>query len=46
MKIMSFLALLPGGAGAVALQRGDSLYMGSCAGDRILRDPLPAAADQ
>lgn len=33
----------PMGAGTVGLQVGDELFMGSFAGDRVLRAPLPAA---
>lgn len=34
----------PMGAGTVALQRGDTLYIGSYVGDRMIRLPLPKSA--
>tara|TARA_R110002110_G_scaffold240244_1_gene456360 strand:+ start:5842 stop:6912 length:1071 start_codon:yes stop_codon:yes gene_type:complete len=36
----------PMGAGTVALQRGNALYIGSYVGDRIIRLPLPGAASE
>ncbi|MDP4918438.1 MAG: hypothetical protein NWR12_12045 [Haliea sp.] len=36
----------PMGAGTVALQRGDALYIGSYVGDRIIRLPLPTSRGQ
>ncbi|MEQ9463454.1 MAG: hypothetical protein RJQ10_07315 [Haliea sp.] len=36
----------PMGAGTVALQRGNDLYIGSYVGDRIIRLPMPGAASE